>query len=390
MKHYRYLIIGGGMTAASAVEGIRQVDAEGAIGLVGSEEHPPYKRPPLTKGLWAGKPVDSIWMKADQPGVELHLGRRILSLEPDPKLAVDDHGEVYGYERLLLATGGVPRRLPQRVEGIIYYRTFDDFEKLHNPQAPSVPVAVIGGGFIGAEIAASLAANGRMVTMIFPEEGIGRRLFPRDLSLFLNDYYRERGVEVLPGELVQELEGREGDYLLRTDGGRALQAGQVVAGLGILPNVELAETAGLQVENGVVVDEKLRTSSPDIFAAGDVAAFYNPALKKRLRVEHADNALTMGRTAGQNMAGADRPYEHLPFFYSDLFDLGYEAVGELDSRLEVRADWQEPFRKGVLYYLEGNRVRGVLLWNVWDQVDAARRLIGEPEPAGELSGLLPA
>lgn len=380
------------MTAASAIEGIRQVDPEGSIGLVGAEKYPPYKRPPLTKGLWAGKPVDGIWMKAERPGVELHLGRRIVNLDPEKKLAVDDQGEVYGYERLLLATGGVPRRLPQQVEGVIYYRTFEDFTKLHNTADHSVPVAVIGGGFIGAEIAASLAANGRKVTMIFPEEGIGARLFPRDLALFLNNYYREHGVEVLAGELVQALEGRQGDFRLRTDGGRELQAGQVVAGLGILPNVELAQAAGLQVENGVVVDELLRTSSPDIFAAGDVAAFYNPALGKRLRVEHADNALTMGRAAGQNMAGAGKPYEHLPFFYSDLFDLGYEAVGELDPRLEIRADWQEPFRKGVVYYLAGGRVRGVLLWNVWDQVEAARRLIGETEPqeAGKLPALLPA
>ena len=160
--------------------------------------------------------------------------------------------------------------------------------------------------------------------------------------------------------------------------GREIVADGVVAGLGIILNTELAVQAGLPLDNGITVDEFLRTGRPEIFAAGDVASFYNPALGKRIRVEHEDNAIAMGRQAGRNMAGAAEPYHHLPFFYSDLFELGYEAVGELDSRLETVADWQEPYRKGVVYYLRDGRVRGVLLWNVWEQVDAARRLIAEP------------
>jgi 3-phenylpropionate/trans-cinnamate dioxygenase ferredoxin reductase component len=136
----------------------------------------------------------------------------------------------------------------------------------------------------------------------------------------------------------------------------------------------------MKVENGIVGEELLRSSSPDIFAAGDVAAFYNPALEKRLRVEHEDNANTMGRRAGRNMAGEAEPYHYLPSFYSDLFDLGYEAVGQLDARLKVEADWQDRFHKGTLYYRDENRVRGVLLWNVWGQVEAARKLIASKEP----------
>jgi NADPH-dependent 2,4-dienoyl-CoA reductase/sulfur reductase-like enzyme len=148
--------------------------------------------------------------------------------------------------------------------------------------------------------------------------------------------------------------------------------------------------AKLEVGNGIVVDEFLRTSNPDIYAAGDVAAFFNPALGKRMRVEHEDNANTMGRLAGRNMAGPPEPYLHLPSFYSDLFELGYEAVGDLDSRLETFADWKQPNKEGVIYYLKGNRVRGVLLWNVWGQVDAARQLIAEPGPfhAENLKGRL--
>jgi NADPH-dependent 2,4-dienoyl-CoA reductase/sulfur reductase-like enzyme len=152
----------------------------------------------------------------------------------------------------------------------------------------------------------------------------------------------------------------------------------VVAGLGIQPNVELAEQAGLRVDNGIVVDELLRTSAPDIFAAGDVANFANPALGIRMRVEHEDNANSMGAAAGRAMAGQGTPYTHLPFFYSDLFALGYEAVGELDPRLDVVSDWKEPFREGVVYYLKDGRVRGVLLWNIFGKVDAARALIGKP------------
>lgn len=178
----------------------------------------------------------------------------------------------------------------------------------------------------------------------------------------------------------------------QTGAEQAIGADGVVAGIGIVPNVELARAAGLDLENGIKVDPSLRTSQPDIFAAGDAASFMNPTLGVRLRVEHEDNANTMGRMAGQSMAGKSVSYDHLPSFYSDLFDLGFEAVGEVDSRLETVADWKEPFREGVVYYLKDGRVRGVLLWNVWDQVDAARALIAEPGPfqAANLKGRLPA
>jgi NADPH-dependent 2,4-dienoyl-CoA reductase/sulfur reductase-like enzyme len=161
---------------------------------------------------------------------------------------------------------------------------------------------------------------------------------------------------------------------------REFRVDGVVAGIGLQPNIELAKAAGLQVNNGIIVDEFLRTSHPDIYAAGDVAAFYNPLLSKRIRVEHEDNANTMGRLAGRNMAGAREPYDHLPSFYSDLFDLSYEAVGELDPRLEVVTGWTEKTGSGAIYYLRESRVRGVLLWNIWGAVNAARELIAEPGP----------
>jgi NADPH-dependent 2,4-dienoyl-CoA reductase/sulfur reductase-like enzyme len=202
------------------------------------------------------------------------------------------------------------------------------------------------------------------------------------------DYYRQKGVEVRTGEGMSGLETRGGKTVVRTTTQQEFTADVVVAGLGIEPCVELAEQAGLRVENGIVVDEHCRSSHPAIFAAGDVANFHNPALDARLRVEHEDNANTMGKVAGENMAGQATPYDHLPFFYSDLFELGYEAVGDLDPRQETFADWKQPFREGVVYYLKGGRVRGVLLWNTWGQVDAARALIAAPGPfkAGDLKG----
>lgn len=395
MAHFKYLIIGGGMTGDAAAKAIRSVDAGGSIGIVSSEGDPPYARPPLTKGLWKGDELDSIWLETEKSGAQIHLQRDITSLSLTPKRAVDSRGEEYTFEKLLLATGGTPRRLP--FEGVdYYYRSVADYRGLRSAAGRSQRFAVIGGGFIGSEIAAALAMNGKQVTVVLPEAGIGAKVYPQDLSLFLNNYYREQGVTVMAGAKVVGLTGQAGGRVVQTqqEGTTAaanVEAEAVVAGLGITPNTQLAEAAGLQVDNGIIVDRFTRTSNPDVYAAGDVASFENPALGSRMRVEHEDNAVTMGNIAGLNMAGQATPYDHLPSFYSDLFDLGYEAVGELDSRLQTFSDWKEPFHKGVVYYLRQGRVRGVLLWNVWEQVDAARKLIAEPGPfdAGKLKGRLP-
>ncbi|MBV8127179.1 MAG: FAD-dependent oxidoreductase [Planctomycetaceae bacterium] len=397
MPNYTYLIVGGGMTADAAVRGIREVDRSGSIGLLCAEGHPPYDRPPLSKKLWKGKPLESIWRQTESQGVSLHLRRTARHLDLQNKRITDDQGTAYAYGKLLLATGGTPRRLPFGGEQIIYFRTLGDYERLRALTQGGQHFAVIGGGFIGSEIAAALAMNGKKVVMVFPGVGIGSRMFPPDLAQFLNDFYQQKGVEVLPGQLVAGLETPGGRAVLkvrntRGQGEREVVVDGVVAGIGIQPNIELAQAVGLEVGDGIRVDTSLRTSHPEIYAAGDVANFYNPALDRRLRVEHEDNANAMGRLAGQAMAGRTVTYDHLPFFYSDLFELGYEAVGEVDSRLDTVADWREPYREGVVYYLRDSRVRGVLLWNVWEQVDAARSLIAEPGPfrPEDLKGRLPA
>jgi len=370
VRSYKYLIVGGGMTGDSAARGIRDHDKDGSIGLVGAESHPPYSRPPLSKALWQGKDESSVWRGTEELGVDLILGRRIVSLDLDAHRATDDQGEEYEYERLLLATGGTPRRLDDAPDAI-YFRTLDDYRRLRAAAADGARVLVVGGGFIGSELAAALNTNGARVTMVFPEDGVGSRLFPADLARFVTDYYREKGVDVRTGELASPelLAGAE----------------VVVAGLGIEPNTELAEAAGLEVDNGIVVDDRGRAGGrEDVFAAGDVARFPASALGTTMRVEHEDHANSHGRAVGANMAGSDTPYDHLPFFYSDLFDLGYEAVGEVDSRHATVEHWKEPGREGVVAYVDGDRKpRGFLLWNVWGKVDDARELIKAAQPVDQ-------
>lgn len=391
MPEYRYLVVGGGMTGDSACRGIRDHDDDGTIGLVGQEGHPPYVRPPLTKALWTGKEEDSIWRKTDDLGVDVHVGRRIVAVDLDARTATDDQDETYSYERVLLATGGTPRELPSAPDGVVYYRTYEHYKLLRERVRDGLRVAVVGGGFIGSEIAAALSQNGCDVTIVFPEPGIGARLFPTDLSQYVNEYYRSKGVEVLDGESVAGIEADGDGFRVATESGKAIEADEVVAGLGIEPNTVLAEESGLEVDDGVIVDDRGRAGRrEDVFAAGDVARFPVRALGGLRRVEHEDHANTHGRHVGANMAGADSPYDHLPFFYSDLFDLGYEAVGDVDSRLDQIAEWAEPNRKGVVCYVEDGKPRGFLLWDVWGKVDAARELIsaGQSVETDVLRGLL--
>ena len=214
MESTRYLIVGGGMTGDAAVKGIRERDADGAIVLVGAEPHPPYARPPLTKGLWSGSDEAKIWRGTEAAGADLRLGRRIVSLDLDGRRAIDDAGDEYAWEKLLLATGGRPRTIPG-IDGVVYYRTLDDYREVRARAHSGTRVIVIGGGFIGSEIAASLAATDCRVTMVFPEPGIASRVFPAELSAFVTDYYRDRGVGVEEHERAFP------------DGGRRFVAGSI-------------------------------------------------------------------------------------------------------------------------------------------------------------------
>ncbi len=382
---YDYLIIGGGMTAASAAQGIREIDPKGSIGIISAEDQRPYDRPPLTKKLWLGKSEDIIWRDLPKENLDLILGIRVSALDPQRKQVQNEAGHSYRYKKLLLATGGNPRRLPFASEETLYYRTLEDYHIVREWVGKGHRTGIIGGGFIGSEIAAALASNGEQIVMVFPEKGIGSRIYPDDLSQFITQYYVRKGVGVHPGMEIRAIDRQGNKFAMQGKDGSAIKVDHIIAGIGLLPNIELAKAAGIMIGGpeqggGILVDEHLRTNQPDIYAAGDVASFNNYVLKQQMRVEHEDNANMTGKQAGRNMAGANEPYHHLSYFYSDLFELGYEAVGELDPRLETFMDWTEPFKKGVVYYLAHGKVRGVLLWNVWDTVPAARALIAEPGP----------
>jgi 3-phenylpropionate/trans-cinnamate dioxygenase ferredoxin reductase component len=383
LKHYKYLIIGGGLAGDGATQGIRELDEEGSIGMISMELDPPYMRPDLSKKLWKGKSVEKIWRKTEQRA-ELHLRRKATRLDPNTKTVWDDQGDEYTYEKLLIATGGTPNHLPFGNGNIIYFRNFQHYQRLRALTEQGDHFVVIGGSFIGSEIAAALTIVGKKVTMIFPGGAIAESIFPSELAHFINDYYREKGVEVVTGDTAASLQ-KEGDRIVvHTGSGRVIEADGVVAGIGIHPNLDLAKEAGIKVNDGIIVNEHLETSIPDIYAAGDAANFIHSALEKRTRVEHENNAVEMGKLAGRNMAVANESYTHIPMFYSDLFDLGYEAVGEMSSKMHTVADWlEEPFKKGVVYYMEDSRVRGVLLWNVWEKVEEARALIKEKGPFEE-------
>ena len=389
MSETRHLIVGGGMTGHAAAAAIREADPDAHIAMISADPDPPYARPPLSKGLWLGKPEESVWL-ADVPGLERLGGRRAVSVEAAAREVRDDAGGVHRYDRLLLATGGAPRTLPFGDDRVIYFRTLSDYRRLRAVEGRRV--AVIGGGFIGSEIAAALASTGKEVAMIFPDAAVGAGTYPAELAAHVTRAFREKGVRVLGDETVVAVEGRGSATVVRTGSGAEIEADAVVAGLGIVPETGLAAAAGIRCSNGIEVDERLETSVPGVYAAGDVARFPSEAFGERIRVEHEDAALTMGRCAGRNMAGAAERYAHLPFFYSDLFDMGYEAVGRLDPRLETVASWKTPFREGVIYYLDGDRVRGVLLWGIFGQVDAARALITGRSPTSRaaLADAIPA
>lgn len=397
-SEHQYVIVGSGLAGISAAEAIRERDRSGSILVLGREPELPYERPPLTKQLWFGKkkPEEILlhpraWYQAN--GIELLEGRSIQRLDRSAKVAVDDTGHRHTYQKLLLATGGEPRRLEipgGDLAGVFTYRSFADYRRIRARAQPGCAAVVIGGGFIGSELAAALSHAGANVTVIFPDPWLGHRVFPHALGHAIEKLYRDRCIRVLSGDLPTSI-ARRGDRLVtHTRAGAELASDLVVAGIGMRPSVELAQEAGLAMGDGIVVNDRLQSSDPDVYVAGDAAQFPYAALGRSMRVEHLDNAQSQGQHAGRNMAGAAEPYLHMPFFYSDLFEFGYEAVGEISTKLETFADWQEENRKGVVYYLADGRVRGAMMCNVWDRVEAARELIrsGEPRSPASLRGAI--
>jgi 3-phenylpropionate/trans-cinnamate dioxygenase ferredoxin reductase subunit len=395
---YDYVIVGGGLAGASAVQGIRELDAAGSTLLIGEEEHLPYDRPPLSKKLWlGGKSVEDIFLHDrsfyEQHAVTLALNEKAVRLDPNAKTLTTAGGEIYGYRKLLLATGCKARRLGipgGDLEGICYFRSLDDYLHIRGMAAAGKSALIVGGGFIGSELAAALNINKLDVTMIFPGETLCDRVFPDYLGRAMQQRYAEKGVKVMTSDKPISFSKEGGQFITRTGKGATVTSDIVIVGVGVEPEMELAGSGGLEVGNGIVVNEYLEASRPDIYAAGDNAYFPYRALGMPTRIEHWDHALNQGKCAGRNMAGAHEPYLYQPYFFSDLFEFGYEATGEVDARLETFADWQKENDTGVIYYLRDGKIRGVMLCNVWDRVEAARELIrkGDTQAPDKLRGLI--
>jgi 3-phenylpropionate/trans-cinnamate dioxygenase ferredoxin reductase component len=385
---YHYLIVGGGLAGASAIEGIRERDQKGSILVISNENHLPYDRPPLSKKLWSGKKkVEEIFLHKkefyEQNNVTMSTNVSVTSLDAKSKTVTDNQGRTYRFKKLLLATGGAPRTLSVHgsgLEGICYFRTLDDYLRLRRESTAGKSAVVIGGGFIGSEIAAALALNKVSVTMVFPEACLVSRVFPKSLGTAIQDNYRSRGITIYANDRPTGFSRNGKQIVTYTVGNKKIESDMVIVGIGIAPSLDLPRKAGLQTANGIIVDEYLEASLPDFYAAGDIAFFHYQALGKQMRLEHWDNALNQGKWAGRNMAGAREPYTYMPYFFSDLFEFGYEAVGEVDSSLETVLDWQKENDTGVIYYLKDKKVRGAMMCNVWDKVEQARALIRRAEP----------
>ncbi len=380
---YKYLIVGGGLAGASAIAGIREEDSTGTICLLSSERDLPYNRPPLSKKLWTGdKQIEEIFLQDstyyDENQIKLKLGVVAIALDRERRIVIDDAGKEYRYERLLLATGGTPRRLTipgHDLNDLCYFRSLPDYKSIRARAIEGASALIIGGGFIGSELAAALRMNKLKVTMVFPDENICQKVIPPPLAKEIQNDYVRRGITILNEDIPIAILKEDERFLTQTKKGSRIRSDIVIAGIGIQPNMKLAAAAGLEAVNGISVNEYLQTTDPDIFAAGDNAYFPCKALGEKVRFEHWDNALNQGKHVGRNMAGAAEPFEYLPYFFSDLFDFGYEAVGDVSTRLKTSVDWQEINHKGTIYYLKEDVIRGVLFCNLWDKVDEARRWI---------------
>ncbi|WP_435299013.1 NAD(P)/FAD-dependent oxidoreductase [Timonella sp. A28] len=398
-SEYRYVIVGAGTAADAAARGIRERDPSGTLLIIGSESYPPYDRPPLSKSLWKKGDVSTVdFHTAQDTDATVWTDTTVVELHPEHHEVVTHDGTRVSYSKLLLATGGTPRTISPASNKVVYFRTQDDFATLRAQATPEHHIAVIGGGFIGIEIACALAGTGARVTLVVFDEVVGASVYPPGLCTAITDALTHNNVKILTRRQAVEIEETAEQVTVYFDAHPAIHVDAVVAGLGITPNISLARDAGLPTEaQGVVVNQYLQTSDTDIYAAGDIAYFPDVLLGRR-RVEHVDQAHKSGLCAGKNMALANEPYTHTPFFYSDIFELGFEAVGRLNSAFDMFEDWvpEKENKQGIVYYIDDGALVGVLLWNVWDSTDKARealRQFGNQDsihaPEKQLKGLIP-
>jgi len=386
MDRYDYLIIGGGLAAASAVEGIRQRDEDGSIAILSDESEPPYHRPPLSKEFiqapGAGRELLHVkpegWF-ADRASVDVHLGVRATDMDSTDRTVETDDGRQFGGDRLLLATGGRPRTLDvpgADMDGIHTLRTVEDAEELRSRAQEIDEVALVGAGFIGMELAASFRQLGLRATVVEVQDRIWTRMLPPELSRFVQGYFEERGVEFRLGDQVQEIRGDSAVEGIVLESGERIPCELVVVGVGIDPATELARDAGLAVRDGIVVDAFGETSHAYIYAAGDVARYPDPVFGDHARVEHWDHAKAHGRRVGRNMAGAEEEYGHLSYFFSEVFDLSLNVLGR--PALADRTIWQgEPGDEegATIYCGHDGRLCATILINDHESMDRCREMV---------------
>jgi 3-phenylpropionate/trans-cinnamate dioxygenase ferredoxin reductase subunit len=393
-----YVIVGASLAGAKAAQTLRDEGFDGAIVLIGAESEHPYERPPLSKGLLLGK-ADRSSVFVHEPGwyaendIDLRLGSRVTSIDRAGRQVRLEDGSAVGYARLLLTTGATPRRLPvpgADLAGVHYLRTLADSEALSAATRDGGQVVIAGAGWIGLEAAAAARQAGCEVTIVEPESAPLYRALGPELGAVFAELHRSHGVRFLLGESVAEVRGEPSPGArspgavrqVVTSAGTELPADVVLAGIGAAPSTGLAADAGLDVDNGVLVDESLRSSDPDIFAAGDVANAVNPLLGRRIRVEHWANALNGGPAAARAMLGQRVSYDRVPYFYSDQYDLGMEAAGvpEPGGYDQVVYRGEPKSLEFVAFWLSAGSVVAGMNVNVWDVNDDIQALIRAQAP----------
>ena len=386
-----FIIVGGGLAGALAAETLREEGFDGRITLLGEEPHRPYERPPLSKDYLQGKAArDSIFAYAEpwyaDHAVELRLGTAVTSLDPALRTVTTATGEQLDYDKLLLTTGSTPRRLNvpgADLDGVHYLRSVDDSERIKAGFDQAHRVAIIGAGWIGLETAAAARNAGVDVTLLERSElPLLHVLGPETAPIFA-DLHRDHGVDLRSQVAVAELSGRNGAVtgVILSDGSR-IEADMVLVGVGITPNTQLAAQAGLDVDNGILVDEHLRSSDVNIFAAGDVANAYNPRLGRHLRVEHWANARRQGAVAGKTMLGQDAIDARPSYFFTDQYDLSMEYTGDIGPSGYDRVIFRrhaDP-RELIVFWLHKQRVHAGMNVNIWDVADDIERLIESARP----------
>ena len=385
------VIVGASLAGAKAAETLRAEGFDGPLILIGAESERPYERPPLSKDYLLGKAGrETIYVHPLQwyaeHDIDLRLGVAVTGIDPGGHQVSLADGSRVGYSKLLLATGSSPRRLSvpgAGLDGVLYLRSVGDSDQIKAVLTGASRVAVIGAGWIGLETAAAARAAGAEVTVLEMAELPLLRVLGRQVAQVFAGLHREHGVDLRCGVQVSEITGSGGTATgVRLADGRHIEADAVIAGVGITPSSQLAATAGLEVDNGIWVDAQLRSSDPDIYAAGDVANAFHPLLGKHIRVEHWANALHQPQAAAKAMLGQDVAYDRLPYFFTDQYDLGMEYAGyvEPDGYDEVIFRGDTDRREFIAFWLAGGRVLAGMNVNIWDASDAIQALVRAAEP----------